>query len=152
MKVFPIEDPVDGERVLATHPEIDVFPDRDWRRRINSYKGRSVTHTALRMEQDGRGGRLATLGQLVSPGVLMGMEAARSQSIVSGEREDILEIAPGFAVSTPGETIRLARTLRAPIRSVRTYWLSTMLDTIERGESPTAEMLPPAGSRLSATS
>ena len=56
MKVFPIESPLDGEQVVGVHPDLKSFTDQDWRRRLNNFSGRTLTHTALRTEQAGRSG------------------------------------------------------------------------------------------------
>ena len=79
MKVFPIDDPVAGEQVLAVEPAIQRYPDVDWRQRLEYFTGRALTHTALRLEQTGRAGHLATLGQALSPGVVSGLETVAAQ-------------------------------------------------------------------------
>ena len=66
MNVRPINDSFDGEQVIATDPTLAPAVDAGWRRRLNSYTGRSLSNIALTTEQNERGGRLATHGQVIS--------------------------------------------------------------------------------------
>ena len=50
MKVFPINDPVVGEQLLSVQPQVEAYPDVDWRQRLEYFTGRALTHTALRLE------------------------------------------------------------------------------------------------------
>src|ERR671934_1436185 len=76
MKVTPISDPLAGERVVGVKPDMEPSVDAKWRRRLNLYTGRALSDTALTTEQVGRAGRLATRGQMVSPGVTSGLVVA----------------------------------------------------------------------------
>lgn len=105
MKIFPIDDGVSGEQILAVQPQIERYPDTDWRMRLEYFTGRALTHTALRLEQRGRSYHLATLGNSFSPGVISGLEAVASVQS-SGV---LLEIAAGMGLTKSGETVSLNR-------------------------------------------
>ncbi len=105
MKVFPIKSPLNGEQVVGVSPELDMHNDQDWRRRVNNFTGRSLTHTALRTEQSGRSGRIVSLGQLLSPGVVDGLVADKSASqITETEQKEFLDITNGYGLAASGET------------------------------------------------
>ncbi|KPJ96270.1 MAG: hypothetical protein AMJ53_01075 [Gammaproteobacteria bacterium SG8_11] len=129
MKVIPIKLPFNGEQVVGVSPELKTFTDEnDWRRRLNNYTGRALTHTALRTEQAGRSGRIATLGQLVSPGVVTGLEADKAiKQISSTEQAMIVKIAPGSAVAASGEVITITHEVQATLRDIHVYAPVTVL-------------------------
>lgn len=122
MKVFPVKSPLDGEQIVGVSPELDKHNDRDWRRRVNNFTGRSLTHTALRTEQSGRSGRIVSLGQLLSPGVVNGLVADKSVSKITGtERKDFLDISNGFGVAASGETVTLNAPLHVEINKIPVF-------------------------------
>ncbi|VAW63238.1 hypothetical protein MNBD_GAMMA09-499 [hydrothermal vent metagenome] len=125
MKVFPIKTPVSGEQVVGLHPELKTFTEKDWRRRINNYSGRALTHTALRIEQSGRSGRIATLGQIVSAGVISGLEADKTVMPVRINDEEtqqsIILISPGSGLAASGEVVTVNRPLQAIIEEISVY-------------------------------
>lgn len=115
MKIFPIDDRVTGEQVLAVQPRIARYPDADWRQRLEYFTGRALTHTALRLEQTGRSGQLATLGQAFSSGVVSGLETvAHVQS--SGV---VLEVAAGMGLTAGGEPVSLNRNHQVLLDDIR---------------------------------
>ncbi|OLE51719.1 MAG: hypothetical protein AUG51_21610 [Acidobacteria bacterium 13_1_20CM_3_53_8] len=73
MRVTPIGHPLAGERVVAVQPEMKPMVEAKWHRRLSFYTGRSLSDKALITEQVGRAGRLATRGQMVSPGIVNGL-------------------------------------------------------------------------------
>ena len=115
MKLFPIKDPVAGEQVLAVEPAISRYPDADWRQRLEYFTGRALTHTALRLEQTGRAGHLATLGQALSPGVVEGLEAVAAQ-LTEGV---VIEISAGMGLAASGEIITLSRNHQVLLDDIR---------------------------------
>ena len=121
MKVFPIESPLDGEQVVGVHPDLKSFTDQDWRRRLNNFSGRTLTHTALRTEQAGRSGRIAALGQLLSPGVINGLVADLSVEINGSERTDYLNIGTGSGLDVSGEVVTLNRPVQVDILQIPVY-------------------------------
>ncbi len=129
MKVFPIKSPVDGEQVVAVHPELKRFGDADWRRRVNNFTGRSLTHTALRTEQAGRSGRVASLGQLLSPGVVDGLVADKAiLQISSSEQQQVLNISSGHGLDASGEVVTLNAPLEVEINEIPVYAPVTILE------------------------
>ncbi|WP_437755034.1 hypothetical protein [Sorangium sp. So ce1389] len=98
---------INTEFAVAIHPEPQRSVDAGWRRRIRAFAGRSVSHLALEMEQDERGGRLALRGQMVSPGVVQGLEVDAELR----EGASLLRLSPGTGVAASGEDV----TLRAEV-------------------------------------
>ena len=132
MKVFPIKSPVAGEQVVGVNPEIKTFTDKDWRKRLNNFTGRALTHTALRTEQRVRSGRIATLGQMVSPGVIFGLEADKaSYRAGDGTQQAMIQISPGSGIAASGEVVTITRPLQVEIRDIRVYAPVTLLGTVE---------------------
>ena len=127
MKLFPIDDPVAGEQVLAVQPPLARYPDADWRQRLEYFTGRALTHTALRLEQQGRAGHLATLGQALSPGVVTGLEAVAA-TLSSGV---VIEIAAGMGLAASGEIINLNRNHQVRLDDIRVYAPASLLDSAE---------------------
>src|SRR5919199_5715483 len=76
MKPRPIAAPLDGEHLAAIYPSSEEAMATTWRRRLNLFTGRSLTAPALAVEQIGRAGRFAVRGQMLSPGVVSGLEIA----------------------------------------------------------------------------
>lgn len=125
MKLFPIDDPVAGEQLLAVEPKIARYPDADWRQRLDYFTGRALTHTALRLEQTGRAGHLATLGQTLSPGVVRGLEAVAAQ-LAAGV---VIEISAGMGLAASGEIINLNRNHQVLLDDIRVYAPASVLDS-----------------------
>lgn len=123
MNVFPIDDPVQGEQVLAVQPALERTPDADWRQRLEYFSGRTLTHTALRLEQQSRSGRLATLGQAVSPGVVTGLEASAART---GEGV-VIEIAAGMGIAASGEIVHVNRNQQVLLDDIRVFAPAAML-------------------------
>ncbi|WP_437723478.1 hypothetical protein [Sorangium sp. So ce861] len=122
MKVTRIENPLAGERVVAVHPALAPQVDGGWRRRLHLYTGRTLSDTALTAEQQGRAGRLATLGQVLSPGVVTGLEIdleLRPASDSAPEGRAFLHVAPGMGLAHSGEDVVLPRALRVDVAHLR---------------------------------
>lgn len=111
MKVNLTFSPLPGERVMKVFPPMVPFGERQWARRLNFYQGRALTDVALRTEQDGRAGRLATTGQMLSPGVMAGLETGVTTLTGSGQAELRLYIAPGRALTADGEDVVVPRAI-----------------------------------------
>lgn len=132
MKVFPIKSPLDGEQVIGVHPALNHVNDQDWRRRVNNFTGRSLTHTALREEQAGRSGRIALLGQLLSPGVISGLIVDQSaQNTGAGEQAEFLNITTGYGIDINGEMVTLNSPLQVDIREIPVFAPASVLDSSE---------------------
>lgn len=133
MRVFPIDDPVAGEQILAVQPPIARYPDADWQQRLEYFTGRALTHTALRLEQQGRSGHLATLGQVFSPGVVSGLETVAALT-ADGV---MIEIAAGAGLAASGEIVTVNRNQQARLDDIRVYAPAAMLAAA--GETEAAE-------------
>lgn len=95
-----------SEHLLAVQPEPKNAGSAGWRRRLRSFPGRSLSHLALEAEQEQRGGRLALRGQMLTPGVVGGLEVDFDR-----QEKKTLRIAPGLGLATSGEDVSLAREL-----------------------------------------
>ncbi len=100
-----IETPVAGEHVLATLPALGPYPtsaagEPPLRKRLNLFPQRSLTHTALIAEQQGRIADAMRLGQAVAPGIVHGLTLA-----VEGHT---LVLMPGHAIAPDGQDLELA--------------------------------------------
>ena len=140
MKVNPILNSLDGERVVAVDPPLKPNLETDWRRRLNLYTGRSLSDTALTIEQDGRAGRLATRGQMVSAGVVSGLEIDFEQVPRTPTDDDprsevfFYKINSGFGIAASGEDVMLPRKLQVDHGSTRVYAPTTLLEPDPRIE------------------
>ncbi len=134
MKVFPIEQPLAGEAVLAVQPPLQGDGQAGWRQRLNYFTGRRLTHTDLRLEQRERSARLALLAQALTPGVVSGLEvAARPAGI-----DTRLELAAGLGLAASGEVVQVNRNRSVRLDDIRVYAPAALLD----GEA--TEPTPPA--------
>lgn len=116
----PIPDPALGERALAVQPRLAPggdaadFAAQGWGRRTRYVAGRSVTDRALVTDQRNVEGHIATAGQRLAPGVVVGLEVT-----IEGTRsEPILHIAPGFGVCLNGEDVRVPYPVEIPARAL----------------------------------
>jgi hypothetical protein len=109
---------IDTRRWLRTEAAVELRPNAaeryaGWHRRIRAFAGRSLSHLALEAEQEERGGRLALRGQMLTPGVVAGLE-------VDVDRTDAvtLRLGAGFGVAASGEDVTLARELVVDARKL----------------------------------
>lgn len=137
MKVSRILNPLAGERVVGVDPAMKPNFEADWRRRLNLYTGRSLSDTALTTEQDGRAGRLATRGQMVSHGVVSGLELeTQSERVTDRETEITIttsyQIAAGMGIAASGEDVLVTRPLMIDVLNVRIYAPTRIVEAIDR--------------------
>jgi hypothetical protein len=126
MKVRSISHPLPGERVVGVHPTMKPNVPTDWRRRLHLYNGRSLSAEAMDTEQAGRAGRMATLGQAVSPGVVVGLEIALESVVEPGGESPaaphfVFQVAPGFGLTVYGEDIVVAKPLRVEVLDANVF-------------------------------
>lgn len=107
MTVKPIRDALPDEHVMQVYPELRPFVDETWRRRLNLYTGRSLSAEALQQEQTVRIGHLAHRGQLLSPGVVTGLEVTLGNSLPSHPLESTLHLSAGLGLTAQGEDVVL---------------------------------------------
>ena len=132
MDVNPIKKSLNGEHVVDVSPPMQPDANLGWQRRLNLYSGRSLSDRALITEQQGRSGILATRGQLLSPGVITGLE-------VDLEQPDSThyQIAAGTGITATGEDVLIPRTLRVAVQEVRVYASAAILDGTTPSPTPT---------------
>jgi len=125
MSVTPITRPLSGERMLGVEPRMARFVDSDWHRRLRLYTGRALTDVALIAEQTGRAGRLATRGQMVSPGIVSGLEAVlgAAEAPLPSDRVGVpaFHVSAGFGITVMGEDVFLPSSIVVPVQEVRVY-------------------------------
>lgn len=114
MKFTPISAALEGERVLAVIPEFRGGLST-WRKRLNLFSGRSLSHVALRAEQHHRNGHLASLGQLRSTGVVSGLVVAEELPTTA---EKVVQISAGRGLRGDGEDVWLPRPVRVSLNQL----------------------------------
>jgi hypothetical protein len=115
MPATPITDPVTGESLVGTEPQLDQQVDPSyWRQRLNLYTGRALTVSALDSEQDYRGGLLATMGQAVSAGTVTGLALSMNTS----GPDPVFSITPGYGITASGQDVVLNTTLKTALSSL----------------------------------
>jgi len=137
MNVNPIKNSLNGEHLVDVSPPMQPDANLGWQRRLNLYSGRSLSDRALITEQQGRSGILATRGQLLSPGVITGLE-------VDLEQPDSThyQIAAGTGITANGEDVLIPRTLRVGVKDVRVYASAAILDSTAPTPTPTGILTP----------
>jgi hypothetical protein len=126
MSVTPIQKPLPGEDLLGIEPELLQQTDPGWRRRLSLFTGRALSDTALRGEQEYRSGRLALLGQAVTPGTVLGLEISMDPTAA----DPVLQVAPGYGLLATGEDLTLLQPLQTKLSAL------TVLN-LESGALPT---------------
>ncbi|MBU4295131.1 MAG: hypothetical protein L6365_05640 [Desulfobulbaceae bacterium] len=151
MKFFPIDNPLSGERLSLVNPEPSAFPEKDWRRRLRYFQGRALTHTAFKAEQTWRNNHIATLGRLVSAGVITGLVVG-SETVVSGAENttELIHVSSGIANTAAGELITVTRPITVAVNDIFVYehdiHVERRENTVEQQE--VAEELPTFGELL----
>ncbi|HEX4030673.1 MAG TPA: hypothetical protein VHX20_09945 [Terracidiphilus sp.] len=115
MGVTRIASPAAGEDLIGIEPELSQQIDPGWwRRRLNLFTGRALSDTALDNEQAYRSGRLALLGQSVTPGTVSGLELAVNASVA----DPVLTVNAGYGILANGEDVTLLSTLRTALSTL----------------------------------
>lgn len=147
MKVFPIQDPILDEQIVAVHPVMKPNVSLDWRRRLNLYPGRTLSAVAMTTEQEGRAGRLTLHGQSLSPGVVTGLQVGLEQASTGAEPGTIqhfLHLTPGLGLAASGEDVSLDLAKRVDVANLPVYAPSAWLDGGPSAETGTGgELLLP---------
>ena len=132
-----IDDPIRGERVIAVQPPLVPAGQDGWNRRLNLYRGRSLSASALETEQAGRAGDLTTRAQAVSPGVVTGLEIEleTSPAAEDGLSAAFLVLAPGYAIAASGEDVFIPSARRIAVGGLPVSGADL------EGESPTISNL-----------
>jgi hypothetical protein len=115
MPATPILDPVSGESLVGTEPQLQQQVDPGWwRQRLNLYTGRTLSVSALDSEQGYRGGLLATMGQYVTAGTVSGLALTLD---LSGA-DPLLVVTPGYGITASGQDVVLNSTLKARLSTL----------------------------------
>ena len=115
MPATPITDPVTGESLVGTEPQLDQQVDPGyWRQRLNLYTGRALTVSALDSEQDYRAGLLATMGQAVTAGTVTGLALTMNTS----GPDPVFTVAPGYGITAGGQDVVLNTTLKTALSTL----------------------------------
>lgn len=110
MPTTPITNPVPGESLVGTEPQLQQQA-AVWRRRLNLFTGRTLTETALSNEQTYRSGLLTTLGQSVTPGTVKGL----ALTIDTSGEDPVLMVSPGYGIAANGMDVVLNRALKTTL-------------------------------------
>ena len=136
MKVWPIKKPFKNEHIVGVHPALAPDVDAGWNRRLNLFTGRALSDTALKAEQAGRAGRMATRGQMVSPGVVTGLQLA----VERGTADALFgHLSAGLGIAVSGEDVVVPTDVRFDLRQVRVFapggLLAAVIPPAERANS-----------------
>lgn len=126
MNPRPIAAPLPGEHVAAVYPRSAEDLAVTWHRRLNLFTGRALTAPALGVEQRGRAGMFALRGQVLSPGVVSGLEAVLDTTVtteVVGETprdvtRHFLDISQGLGIAASGEDVNVPLSLRVNLADI----------------------------------
>ena len=105
MTIERIDQPLQGERVVALSPEDASRAATDWRRRPNLFAGRTLTDATLQGRQAWQAGHMRHRAQALTAGVVRGLEVFAMPGS-GGER---LLIEPGQGLAVSGEDVVLVR-------------------------------------------
>jgi hypothetical protein len=111
MGAAQIQDPLAGEELLAIAPNLSQQTEARWLQRLSLFTGRTLSDTALTNEQRYRAGRLAVLGQAVTPGTVQGLDL----SVDIPASDPILTVSPGYGIAATGQDVTLLRQIRTKL-------------------------------------
>ncbi|QHE75795.1 hypothetical protein [Hydrogenophaga sp. PBL-H3] len=105
MTIERIDQPLQGERVVALSPEDAGSAATDWRRRPNLFAGRTLTEATLQGRQRWQAGHLHHRARALTAGVVRGLEVFA----LPGSGGARLLIEPGQGLAVDGEDVVLVR-------------------------------------------
>jgi hypothetical protein len=144
MIIRPITSPIAGEHLAGVAPPLKPDVGGVWHRRLNLFTGRALSDVALTTEQQGRGGRLATAGQRLSPGVVSGLELALEEERRADQAIHLYHLGSGLGVAASGEDVFVSREVRVEVGEVPVY-APAALAFGAGGGPPPGTTPPPAG-------
>jgi hypothetical protein len=121
MNVKPIANSLNGEHLISVFPPMKPDANLGWNRRLNLFTGRTLTDKALITEQQGRSGQLALRGQMVSPGVVQGLEVLLEPEVLPEQTTYYYHLMAGMGIAASGEDAIALRNLRVKVQDVRVY-------------------------------
>jgi hypothetical protein len=116
MRASLINNPVPGEQVAGVSPRLEPRVV-GWNRRLNLFPGRALSDLALTSEQAGRAGRLTTRGQVLSSGIVIGMEAGLDHQ-TSPADTFFVQVSAGLGLCASGEEVFVPRAARVAVRDL----------------------------------
>jgi len=115
MPATPITDPIQGESLVGTEPQLQQQIDPGyWRQRLNLFTGRTLSVSALDNEQSYRGGLLATMGQAVTAGTVTGF----ALTLDPAGADPTIAVTPGYGIMANGQDVALNTTLKAKLSTL----------------------------------
>lgn len=121
MKPTPVTDPVSGEKLIDMRPELALYPKTAWKRRLNHFTGRTLTHSALTNEQDWLNGQMSAVSRVASAGVIEGLSIQSHLVVESDTTFSNLYIAAGSAITRAGESIKVNRDTTCPVPNLLVF-------------------------------
>ncbi|MFY0566325.1 hypothetical protein ACN28E_21150 [Archangium lansingense] len=124
MSTKPLKDPAQDEHILQVEPPPQRFVEAGWRSRPNLYTDRTMSAQALSADQRERAGRLALRGQMVSPGVVAGLEVRLRSELVQGQEgaRYSFDLEPGMGLTASGEDVYVLRDMNVRVDRLPVYW------------------------------
>lgn len=120
MIVTPITDPIAGEHIVEVNPTMSPKVESAGRRRMHFYPGRTLSDTALRLEQEHRSSRLAALGRRVAPGVVNGLEVVFDDSGEPARKWDV-HVGSGRGIAASGEDVVVPKAMQFNLLNLQVY-------------------------------
>ncbi|HEV3049872.1 MAG TPA: hypothetical protein VGX50_06175, partial [Longimicrobium sp.] len=138
--------PLKGEQVVGASPPLAPVVDAGWQRRLNLFTGRSLSDTALTMEQEGRAGRLAMSGRALSHGVVSGLEVKAEEAPEAwpagvGALRWHLQVTAGTGLTAHGEDVVVRENLRVNLDDLHVI-LELPPEAAPAGGAPAADEKP----------
>ena len=132
MKLFPLADPLAGEKLADVVPAPAPFVDDAARiARLNLFPGRHLTAEAMQREQAVRVWPVVCRGQAVTPGIIEGLEVAWQPSLTA----PALQLSAGRALAASGTDVVLARTATVRLDDLRFFDPATQTVSAFLGQS-----------------
>ncbi len=110
----PITNPVSGESLVGTEPQLLQQVNAGWRHRLNLFTGRALSDTALDSEQLYRGGLLATSGLSVTAGIVNGL----ALTLDTSGADPVLSVSPGYGIGANGQDVVLNSPLKTTLSTL----------------------------------
>lgn len=129
MNVKPLTGTLNGEQIVGIFPPLSPIAQTVWTRRLNLYTGRALTAEALETEQGERTGRLSTRSQMVSAGVISGLEIALDVEPARPGHEEVhlLHVAAGYGLTANGEDVIIATDMPIRLLALSVYAPTSIL-------------------------
>ncbi|MDZ4797559.1 MAG: hypothetical protein SGI92_05310 [Bryobacteraceae bacterium] len=125
MRPARIVNPVSGEQVVGVSPPLEPRVV-DWNRRLNLFPGRALSDIGLTSEQNGRAGRLTTRAQVLSSGVVFGLEVGLDREAGTPDVY-FVQLSAGLGLTASGEEAFVPLGARVAVRDLPVSAPATLL-------------------------